>query len=185
MNGFVDRYLNRHVLFEFAPGLIFFLSNELFTFKVALYALLISTLVVVCLGVYIEKRVPVFPLIGIVLLFVLGGLTLFFNSEGFIKIKPTIGKLLFTLILLLGLKMKPTLLSRALQGQVYLTDHGWTVLTLSWIGLAILFAIANEIIRRYFDTDAWVLFSSFVMPFSIVGYIVLTRITAMKYWNKS
>lgn len=145
-------------------------------------ALMISTVLAVGLGLLLEKRMPVFPLISLFLVVTLGGSVLLFENEIFVKMKPTIGKALFALILLVGLVMKRGLLERALEGQLYLSRRGWQVLTIRWIIIALGFALSNEVCWRWLDTDSWIAFNAFVMPFSIVAYMAITRITARRYW---
>jgi hypothetical protein len=105
--GFVERYLNRHILFEIAPGIIFFIVNYAWNLMVATAAVIIATLVFTVMGFLIERRIPVFPIVTVLLVLLLGGATLIFEDELFIKIKPTIGNFLFALILLSGLLFRP------------------------------------------------------------------------------
>ena len=181
--SFKDRYLNKHILFEFSPGVIFFIANKGWGITVGIIAVIVATVVFVVLSLILDKRMPIFPWIGLVLILLLGGITLVTGDQGFIKIKPTIGKVLFAIILLSGSLLRPGLLARALHGQVYLSERGWTILTLRWAVIALVFAGANEFVWRNYDTDTWVAFASFIMPLSIVGYIAATRFTAIKYWN--
>ncbi len=182
--GFAERYLNRHILFEIAPGVIFFIVNSKWNLKIATVAVIIATLVFTIMGFLVERRIPVFPIVTVILVLLLGGATLIFNDALFIKIKPTIGNLLFALTLLIGLFMRPSLLSRALEGQVHLTEKGWKVLTIRWVLFAIILACANEFIWRTQDTDTWVAFKASLAPVSIFAYIVITRLTAETYWQE-
>lgn len=83
-----------------------------------------------------------------------------------------------------GLFIRPSLLSRALDGQVRLTEKGWKVLTIRWVLFAIVLAFTNEIMWRTQDTDTWVAFKASLAPISIFAYIVITRITANAYWQE-
>lgn len=181
--SFAERYLNRHILFEIAPGIVFFIVNYGWGLMWATIAVIIATIVFTFLGVVLEQRVPVFPIVTVLLVLILGGATLIFQDETFIKIKPTIAKCLFAIALVFGLFLRPTLLARALEGQVYLTESGWRVLTIRWIIYALVLAGLNEIIWRTQDTDTWVAFKAALTPVSIIGYIAITRLTAPKYWN--
>ena len=182
--GFAERYLNRHILFEIAPGILFFIVNYKWNLMIATVAVIIATILFTIAGFLIERRIPVFPIVTVILVLMLGGATLIFNDALFIKIKPTIGNLLFALTLLFGLFLRPSLLSRALEGQVYLTEKGWKVLTIRWVIFAVLLACANEFVWRTQDTDAWVAFKASLAPVSIFAYIMITRLTAEAYWHK-
>ncbi|MBA1146609.1 septation protein IspZ [Ectothiorhodospiraceae bacterium WFHF3C12] len=177
------RYLNRHILFELAPGIVFLAVNYGSGLMWATAAVVVASVFFTVLGVVVERRVPVFPIVTVALVIALGGATLVFQDETFIKMKPTIGKLLFAGALAFGLAMKPNLLARALEGQIYLTGRGWAVLTLRWIACAIAFAALNEFVWRTQDTDTWVAFKVALTPVSIVFYVAITRMTAPAYWD--
>ena len=102
----------------------------------------------------------------------------------FFLIKPTIGNFLFALTLLVGLFIRPSLLARALEGQVDLTETGWKVLTIRWVIFSIILACANEFMWRTQDTDTWVAFKASLAPVSIFAYIIITRLTAETYWQE-
>jgi intracellular septation protein len=183
--GTVKRYLNRHILFEIAPGIIFFIVNYGWDLMMATVAVIIATVVFTFLGFLVERRIPVFPIVTVLLVLLLGGATLVFKDALFIKIKPTIGNVLFAATLIIGLLLRPSLLTRALEGQVYLIEKGWTVLTIRWVLFALVMACANEFMWRTQATDTWVAFKAAMTPISIFAYIVITRFTAQKYWQEA
>lgn len=178
-------YLNRHILFEIAPGIVFLIVHHLLGLYWATGAVMFAAVVFCMLGIYIESRMPVFPIVTVLLVLVLGGATLLFNNELFIKMKPTVGNILFATLLMLGLLLRPSLLARALEGQVYLTEKGWKVLTIRWVLVALMLAGANEFVWRSMHTDTWVSFKAGLMPASIFLYITVTRLTAPAHWVNS
>lgn len=181
--GFTERYLNRHILLELCPAVVFFAVNYGWGLTAATIAVMATTLAAVGLGLVTEGRVPVLAVVTLVLVFLLGGMSLAFDDEVFIKIKPTVGKCLFAIALAIGLLFRPSFLVRALGGQLRLTDKGWRVLTVSWIGFALCVAALNEVVWRIADTDTWVAFATALLPASIVGYVAITRVLAPKYWR--
>lgn len=182
--GVVERYLNRHILFEIAPGIIFFIVNYAWDLMMATVAVIIATVVFTFFGFLVERRIPVFPIVTVLLVLLLGGAALIFKDALLIKIKPTIGNFLFAAMLIIGLLLRPSLLARALEGQVYLTDKGWKVLTIRWALFALVMAGANELLWRTHSTDAWVGFKAGMTPISIFAYIDITRFTAQTYWQE-
>ncbi len=182
--SFVERYLNRHILFEIAPGIVFLMVNYGWGLMWATAALMVATVVFTISGFAIERRVPVFPIVTVILVLTLGGAALLLEDDQFIKIKPTIGGILFAAALFIGLLLRPCLLARALEGQVYLSEKGWRVLTIRWVLFTLVLAGANEFFWRALDTDAWVAFKASLTPVSIFGYIVITRFTAPRYWRE-
>lgn len=181
--SFRERYLNMAMALELTPVAVFFVVNWLFGLLAATAALMAATLVCVFIGWRRAGHAPVLGLVTLVLVLALGGLSLVFKDAFFIEIKPTIGKLLFAAMLLVGMHLRPTMLDRALGSMVILTDRGWRVLHWRWIGLALFWAAANEVARRVLTTDQWVTFATVVSVASIVGYILATRLTTPKYWN--
>ena len=98
-----------------------------------------------------------------------GGLTLFFQDEGFIKMKPTIINIVFAFILLIGLKFNKLLLKMAMSTAFKLSDDIWIKLTIRWSCFFIFLALLNEIVWRTQTTDFWVSFKVFgIMPLSIL-----------------
>ncbi len=181
--SFAARYLNRHILLELFPALVFFAVNFGWGLMAATAAVMAATLAAVAAGLVLDGRVPVLAVVTLLLVLLLGGASLVFEDETFIKIKPTLGKGLFAAALALGLCFRPSFLQRALGGQVKLTAPGWRVLTLAWIGFALLLALLNEVVWRSLDTDSWVAFKTALAPLSILGYVAITRVLAGRYWQ--
>lgn len=180
--NFIDRYLNRHIVFEIAPVLVFFITSNAWGLTSAIAAIMVATVLFTSIGLYVERKIPVFPIVTLVLVLSLGGAALVFDNQEFIKIKPTVGLCLFGLILFAGMRFRPSILARALEGQVYLSEKGWQVLTIRWVVFSFFLAIVNEFVWRTQNTDTWVAFKTILSFISVFGFIILTRLTAPKYW---
>lgn len=180
----IDRYLNIHLFFEIAPLVFFLVAYQNWGLIPSTFVIMGATAVFSLLGFYIEHKIPVFPLVTLVIVLVLGGATIIFENETFIKIKPTIGNAFFALTLIIGLRFQPSILARALEGRVFLSKKGWQALTIRWVVFALSLAIANEVVWRTQSTDFWVAFKSALTPVSIIGYIGITRFTAPTYWQE-
>jgi len=85
---------------------------------------------------------------GLVLVF--GGLTLWFNDNTFLKVKPTLVYLGFAAVLGWGLATSRPLLEQ-LFGTVYpgLEAEGWRKLTRNWAVFFVVMAVANEAAWRW------------------------------------
>ena len=177
-----ERYLNRQILLELAPTLVFFVVNHGWGLMAATAAVMVATLAAVGLGLVLDGRVPAIAVVTLVIVLILGGASLVFDSEVFIKIKPTVGNCLFAAALVVGLRFRPSFLVRALGKQLKLSESGWRVLTTSWIGFALSFAALNEIVWRSLDTDTWVAFKTALGPVAILCYVVVTNVVARRYW---
>jgi len=154
---------------EIGPLVIFFLANSRFGLMTGTAAFVVATAIALPLNWYLEKRLPVMPLVSGVFVLVFGGLTLALDDEFFIQIKPTIVNLLFAFCLTLGLFLGRNFL-KILFGSVFvLDDEGWRILTIRWIGFFIVLAILNEITWRFFSKDFWVSFKLFgAMPLTLL-----------------
>jgi len=171
-------------LLELVPLLVFFAVNWVYGLMVGTVALMIGAGIAVVISYSLEKRIPVMPLIGTAGVMVFGGLTLFFENETFIKIKPTVINVIFGVGLLGGLGFGRSLL-KPLSGSVFeLRDEGWRLLPLRW-GLFFLFLAAlNEIVWRGFSSDTWVNFKVFgVFPITI-AFAMLQLPVMMKHQIK-
>ena len=183
MVGVVDRYLNRPVVLELLPAAVFFLVNLGWGFRAATVAVIVATLAVTVAGYVVARRVPLVALATLVIVLLLGGASLWFDDERFVKIKPTVGRCLFALALGVGLAFKPSFLERVLGGTLRLTDAGWRLLTLGWIGIALALAVVNELVWRNVPTDTWVTIDTILEPVSIVAYVLITQAVARVAWR--
>ncbi len=122
------------------------------------------------------KRIPILALVVGVFVMIFGFLTIYLHDDTFIKIKPTVVNTLFAVILTAGLYFRRPVLKLALGEILQMSDEGWRLLTLRWIGFFLFLACLNEVIWRNFSTDTWVSFKSFgMMPLSFV--FMLSQIT--------
>ena len=75
----------------------FFYYNSDKNLKVAIPPLIVATIISVLLVWILEKKVPMVPLLGGILITLFGGLTIYFDNPIFIYMKPTIINILFGL----------------------------------------------------------------------------------------
>jgi len=157
---------------DFGPLLIFFIiyfSNEN-DLKVAIPPFIIATLLALLVVYLLEKRIPMVPLTGGILITLFGGLTLYFDNKVFFYMKPTIINLLFATALFFGKYFtKKPLLKIFFQTAVNLEDEGWKKLNVRWIGFFIIMAILNEIVWRTQTEAFWVNFKVWgLLPISFL-----------------
>ncbi|MBH68230.1 MAG: septation protein A [Rhodospirillaceae bacterium] len=158
---------------DLGPLGIFFVANYLYGIMVGTAALMIATFIVIVITLWIEREVPPMPAVTCLLVMVFGGLTLYFDNDVFIKLKPTIVNILFALALFLGILMRRNFLKILLGRVLHLTDYGWNVITKCWIGMFLFLAGLNEILWRSFDTDTWVTFKVFGIPIIVLVFGVM------------
>jgi intracellular septation protein len=111
----------------------------------------------------LTRHLPVMPVVTLVVVLIFGGLTLYFQNESFIKLKPTIIYVLFGGTLLIGQMLGKNFLSIVFDAMFHLTPEGWRKLTLRWAVFFLALAVLNEIVWRTQTTDTWVSFKVFVV----------------------
>ena len=70
--------------------------------KVAIPPFIIATLIALAVVYFLEKRIPMVPLLSGILITLFGGLTIYFDNKIFFYMKPTIINLLFAAVLFFG-----------------------------------------------------------------------------------
>ena len=121
----------------------------------------------------LTRKISPMQIITVILVTVFGGLTVWFNDDRFIKMKPTIIYLLFGGILAFGLIRGQSYLRLVMQEMLPLRDEGWMILTrrfaLFFFGLALL----NEAIWRSFSTEVWVYFKTFGLTAALFAFLLM------------
>ena len=154
-------------LYDYLPIIIFFIcykfslvyDNLLF----ATLAMLWTSFVAIAACFLVSRQVPKVATFSAVLLGFFCGLSIIFNDEYFIKIKPTIINLMFGFILFYGYHCKKPMLAFILGEQIKISDEDWLTLSLRWGCFFVGLAFLNELIWRNFSTDFWVKFKVFGM----------------------
>ncbi len=85
---------------------------------------MIATIIAVLFSYIIEKKIPIMPTVGGVIILIFGGLTIYFDNETFFKMKPTIINLLFAGVLYGGIILNKPLLRYLLGAALKLQDVG-------------------------------------------------------------
>jgi len=140
----------------------------------AIIPLIIATIVSVVLMYWLEKKIPMIPILGAILVSVFGGLTVISDNKIFFYMKPTIINLLLASILIFGkIILKKNLLKNLLQSSIQMTDNGWKELNDRWIYFFVFLAILNELIWRTQSENFWVQFKVFgIIPVTLVFAIL-------------
>lgn len=154
---------------DLGPLLVFFAVNTAYGLMPATAALIATTLVALGISYTRHKHIPIMPLVAGVLLTVFGGLTLYFDNDIFIKMKPTVVNTMFSVALFTGLVFKRNFLANVFGAVFHLDDDGWTKLTIRWAIFFLFLAALNEFIWRTQSTDFWVNFKVFGMfPITLI-----------------
>ena len=157
---------------DFGPLLVFFIiyfSNEN-DLKIAIPPFIVATLISLIVIYFLEKKIPMVPLTGGILITLFGGLTLYFDNKIFFYMKPTIINLLFAGVLFFGQFLtKKNLLKMLFQNKIDLQNEGWKKLNYYWIYFFLFVATLNEIVWRTQSELFWVNFKVWgLLPITIL-----------------
>ena len=157
---------------DFGPLLAFFIiyyknDKDLVS---AIPALIIATLIAICVIYMLEKRIPILPLMGAVLVCLFGGLTIFFDNPIFIYLKPTIINLIFAFALFFGkVVLNKNFLKKLFESSIKLEEAGWDKLIIRWVGFFIFLALLNEAIWRTQTEEVWINFKVWgILPITFI-----------------
>ena len=169
---------------ELGPLIVFFVANSIAGIFPATAAFMIATVLALTLSRWMFGRIPIMPLVSGIFVIGFGALTLYFQEEYFLKIKPTIVNLLFAAILFGGLLFGQSLL-KYLLGEVYkLKERGWQILTFRWACFFVFLAVLNEVVWRNTSTDFWAGFKLFgIMPITMI--FAISQLSLLQKYEES
>ena len=146
---------------DFGPLLVFFgfyysSSKDL---KVAIPPFIVATIIALLIVWFLEKKLPMIPLVGGILITFFGVLTIYFDNPIFIYVKPTVVNILFAVVLIVGKYVSSEPILKKFLGKSFqLADEGWKILTNRWILFFIFLAMLNELVWRTQSEEFWVNF---------------------------
>ncbi len=168
-------------LFDFFPVVLFFVGYKIWGIYTATAIAMVASLVQVFLYRIIYQRYEKTHLFSLGIIFVLGGATLIFHNEWFIKWKPT-GVYWLSAILFLGSNLitsKP-LIQRIMESNICLHNAIWIRLNYAWAVFFIIMGTINIYVAYNYSTDIWVNFKLFggiglTLLFVFIQAIYLTK----------
>src|SRR5579863_10479815 len=118
--------------------------------------LMIAVVVAAVVSWLLTRRVPIVPVVTMLMVLVFGGLTLWLQDKTFIELKLTVVYCLFGGALLGSMAFGKLLLPAMLDAAIHLDKTGWRILTLRWGLFFFSLAGLNEILRHLLNWDQWV-----------------------------
>ncbi len=171
----------RKQIMDLGPLFLFFGVNYFYGIFWGTSVLVLSTIISVSISWVLDKRVPILAALGCLAVMFFGALTLIFQDETFIKIKPTVVSLIVALALIIFQAIGRQPLKLIMSSGIKLTDIGWKYLTYIWVLMFIIMAFANEIAWRNLTTDNWVTFKAFGIPVLSIFFAILSLPVIRKY----
>ncbi len=172
-------------LFDLFPIALFFIAYKMGDIYLATITAIVASIVQVAWSRYKTGQFEKLPLITLGTIVILGGATLFFRNELFIKWKPTALYWVLALALVISqfIGNKP-LMQRLLEQNLALPTKIWHQLNLSWALFFAAMGIANLYVVYHFDTDTWVNFKLFGTLGLTLVFIVLQGFYMAKYFKQ-
>jgi intracellular septation protein len=128
------------------------------------------------------RKVDTMLWVSLMLVVVLGGLTVWFHSETFIKWKPTLLYWVMASAFLLAPLLFGKNLLRTLMGeQLQLPEPIWTRLNWAWIGFFSVMGALNLWVAFNFATDTWVNFKLFGAMGLMFVFVIAQGLVISKY----
>jgi intracellular septation protein len=157
------------LLFEIGPLAVFIIATFVSDAIIATAVFMVAISVAVPAAWWLQRRIPMMPLVSGIFVLGFGGLTLALGDERFIQIKPTVVNLLFATILTIGLILRLGLLQKLFDMVFQLTDWGWRLLSIRWAIFFVFLAALNEIVWRTQSFEFWTIFKlAGMMPITLV-----------------
>jgi len=172
----------RKLMLDLGPLVVFFATNYMTgDFMLAVGLLVAATVVALAAGWLLERRISMMALFGCVAVAFFGGLSLYFDNELFIKIKPTVLTVLLAAVIAGGRLVGRNPLGLLMGTQLRMHDAGWRSLSWLWVAMFLTTALANEIAWRSLSTDDWVTFKVFGITAISLVFAVLSVPVMTKY----
>ncbi len=120
----------------------------------------------------------------LILVVLFGGMSVWFNDDRFIKMKPTMLYLLFGGLLGIGLMRGQSWLKVVMEELMPLQQEGWMILTRRLCAFFFGLAVANELIWRTQSTETWVYFKTFGLPVAMFAFFMFQGQLLQKYGDE-
>ena len=149
-------------LYDFFPILLFFTFYKMYDIFAATAIAIVATLLQVIYTRIKTKKFNKTHVISLITISILGGATIFFKNEMFIKWKTTAVYWLLALVFLFSkMVSKKHLLQHFAANSMDLPNKIWAKLNFSWVIFFLLMGIANLYVVYNYDTNTWVNFKLF------------------------
>ena len=148
----------------------------------ATVVVIVATLAQIAILLARGKKIDPMLWVSLVLVVGLGGATIYFHNENFIKWKPTALYWAMGGTLLIGQLVFGKNLIRSLMGaQMSLPDKAWQAMCWSWTGFFAVMGCLNLWVAFNFSTDTWVNFKLFGGMGLMIAFVVAQAAYLSRY----
>ncbi|TXI20291.1 MAG: septation protein A [Nitrosomonas sp.] len=169
-------------LFDLFPVILFFVAFKAYNIFIATAVAIVAVIIQISWLWVRYRQVEKMMWLNLFIIIVLGGATLSFQDEIFIKWKPTVLYWLIATILLMSNHIfRKNLIQALLEKQMTVPEIIWNKLNLSWVGFFLLMGCINLIVAFNFTIDTWVTFKLFGATGLMLAFIVVQVLILGKY----
>jgi intracellular septation protein len=163
---------NAKLAVDFGPLVLFLVANSKLGIRWGTAAFMGAMLIAIAYSWKVERRVSLMAWVTLGFVLVFGGLTVWLDSDVFIKVKVTVIEVLIGAALLIGLAFDKLLIKHVLGASLSIDDIGWRRLTLRFALFSLALAAANEWVRASLTTDQWLWFKVAGIPVATIAFML-------------
>jgi intracellular septation protein len=159
-------------LFELLPLVVFFVAYLTKGVIWATGALAVASVLIIALIYAIDRTVSKAQVIGVVLVVIFGGLTVYMNDPRYLVAKVSLINVLFGVVLLGGYAFKRAFIKDIMGEAMTMPDPAWMTLSLRWALFFFFLAGLNVVVWYGFSEAVWA-------SFKVFGLMGLTMLFAV------
>lgn len=163
-------------------GITATVKPSLVPIMLATVAVIIGSIIQIIWAKFKYKQVDKTLWTSAILVVLLGGMTLYFQNDAFIKWKPTVLYWIFTTVLLLAYWIgKKNIIKTMVGKEVKLPELIWIRLNYAWAIFFALLGCLNLYVAFNFSIDTWASFKLFGTMILMFSFIVIQSLFINKY----
>lgn len=160
-------------------------TAELAPILLATAVTLVASIVQIGYLLITRKKVDAMLWISFIIIMVFGGATLYFQSEAFIKWKPTVLYWCYCgAFALAQFIFKTNLIQAAMGSQIKLPAPVWTRLSYAWMIYFLAMGIVNLYVAYNFSTDTWANFKLIAVVAIMPAFVIIQSLFLAKYMEE-
>jgi intracellular septation protein len=167
---------------DYAPLILFFIVYKFAGIITGTAVFMVAIVVAIAISKWKVGHVTPMMWLSAVLVVGFGGLTIYFNDQKFIQIKPTIIYVMLGMLLLGGLARGKSLLKFVI-GPAFtgLDDRGWIMLSRNWALFFLALAAMNEALRAMTSFDTWLTVKVWGVPILSMLFVAANMPMLLKH----
>ena len=173
-------------LTDFFPIVLFFIVYKIAGIYMATAVAIVASIAQVAFTHFWQKKkIETTQWLTLAIIVVMGGATLLFHNELFIKWKPSVIEWAFALVFLCSQWFAEKPLTQTLmETNLQLPPEVWTRLNMSWVIFFASMGFLNLYVIYHFDTNAWVNFKLFGMLGFTLVFVLWQAFYISKYMKE-